>query len=380
VDNQHGQVVVGAVVGDVNGDGPDDIVVWNSNSRSFTILYGNGDGTFQDPVSVPFSGPGNVQTMVLAALNGRLDLVAGVRIPGGFDSVIKVFVNQGNDGGGHAQFLHTDEYLVTNTDIYVVGAGDFTGDHIPDVIFGDGNSHNVGVFVGQSDGTLQGPRPSFADFRGAYDSPLAIGDFDGDGNLDVAVPASQNRLAVAYGRGDGTFRPPSYYAMQDNPWAVGVGDFNGDGSPDLAVAIHDGHVGILLNAVGRAPAPSPVPGGPYRRATASLPDHSAADLGALGSAGGMGALSALLPVSPTSVEGSPAFGAGAIAPVDRFFAVLGQQASGVTVSRMRHRPVLWLDEVPLWEAQIEDSFAWESLPGGEKGLWWGSPKLSGGAP
>jgi hypothetical protein len=98
-----------------------------------------------------------------------------------------------------------------------------------------------------------------------------------------------------------------------------------------------------------------------------LPDVSAADLVAFGGNGGMGTLAALPPVSPTSDEGSPTSGARAIAPVDRFFAVLGEQASGVAVSRWRHRTVPWLDEVPPWEAGIEDLFAWESLTAGGKG-------------
>jgi hypothetical protein len=94
----------------------------------------------------------------------------------------------------------------------------------------------------------------------------------------------------------------------------------------------------------------------------------------------MGTLAALPPISATSEEGFPASAAAAIAPVDQFFAVRGQQATGVAVTRWRHRPVVWLDEVPPWEAGIEDSFAWESLPGGEKGLWSGSPEISRGAP
>jgi hypothetical protein len=348
VDRTPGGAIPGAVVGDVNGDGKDDIVVWNSNSSTFSILYGNGDGTFQDAVPVDFSGPGNVQSMVLAPLNGRLDLVTGGGLP---SAIIKVFVNQGNDGDGHAQFLQgpANDYIVPDTDIYGLGVGDFTGDGIPDVIFASANTRYVGVFRGVPDGTLAGPPIfTFAQYGGGGDGYLAIGDFDGDGKLDVAVTGRSydnlGHVSVLFGNGDGHFLAPSIYAVRDSAWAVAVGDFNGDGSPDLAAAVHDDGVGILLNAVGRAPVPAPAP----------LPGLSAGDLVAFGGNGGMGTLAALPPVSPTSEEGSPASGTRAIAPVDRFFAVLGQQASGVAVWRWRPRPVPWLDEVPPWEALIED--------------------------
>ncbi len=65
----------------------------------------------------------------------------------------------------------------------------------------------------------------------------AIGDFNGDGRLDLAVPdPGDNGVAVLLGQGDGTFSPPVIYPTGPNPDAVAVADFNGDGFPDLAVA------------------------------------------------------------------------------------------------------------------------------------------------
>jgi hypothetical protein len=75
----------------------------------------------------------------------------------------------------------------------------------------------------------------------AQSSPysMAVGDFNHDGNLDVAVvsyccPASG--VSILLGNGDGTFRPPVQYPVGDQPFSIVAADFNHDGNLDLAVA------------------------------------------------------------------------------------------------------------------------------------------------
>jgi hypothetical protein len=348
----------------VNGDGADDLVVVNSNSHTLGILYGNGDGTFQDAVTLDFPSPNVAESVALVDLNGdhKLDLVTG-NLNGtyGDASVVSVLLNDGNDADGHALFRHGpgDDYP-TGMDVHSLVAGsdfpmvsDFNGDGIPDVIFASDNGHAVGVLLGNGDGTLKRPpllSPTYF-FSGGF-SQLAIADFDDDGKLDVTVPAYGVQEAVLYGNGDGTFGPPTYYDMREGAWAVAVGDFNGDGAPDLAVAVYDGTVAILLNTDARFP--SPPTGGPSTRGMAALPDLGVADGVAFRGTQGAGTLAGLPPLSPASDEGSAASGVPAIVPVDRFFAVLDQEAIGLPISRWRLRSVRWLDEVAQWEAVIED--------------------------
>jgi autotransporter-associated beta strand protein len=363
LDWQAGAPVVGAVVGDVNGDGADDLVVVNSNSHALGILYGNGDGTFQPAVTLAFPSPGYAESVALADLNGdgKLDLVTGNSYgTNGDASAVSVLLNQGNDAAGHAQFGPAVDYL-THMDVLSLAVRDLNGDGFPDVIFVSDSGQVLGVFLGNGDGTLKGPPllspTSFS--SGGY-SLLAIEDFDGDGQLDVSVPARFGREAVLYGKGDGTFGPPSYYAMASSAWAVATGDFNGDGAPDLAVAVHDGTVGILLNAVARGGSVSQ-PGGHANSPSAPLPDRGAAGLVPLGGSGGTGTLAALPLVSRADNVPPLASRAPEIAAVDRLFAVVGRQASGLAISRRRLRTVPLLDEVPPWEA---DWLARDSLAGG----------------
>ena len=62
-----------------------------------------------------------------------------------------------------------------------------------------------------------------------------IGDFNGDGNADVAVANSfgQTTVSVLYGNGDGTFAAPKVLSIGALPLDIQSGDFNGDGKPDL---------------------------------------------------------------------------------------------------------------------------------------------------
>jgi hypothetical protein len=123
--------------------------------------------------------------------------------------------------------------------------GDFNGDGKLDVAVTNAGNNNVSVLLGNGDGTLQaaanygtGSEPSF----------VAVGDFNGDGKLDLAVTnATSNNVSVLLGNGDGTFRAAVNYSTGLGPDSVVAGDFNGDGRLDLAVANGGSNsVGVLL--------------------------------------------------------------------------------------------------------------------------------------
>jgi hypothetical protein len=207
----------------------------------------------QDPFSVTgadFNGDGNAD-LAVATQNSNTS---------GFDDVT-VLLNKGNGTFGTAQ-----EYEVGQFPNSVISA-DFNEDGKKDLAVANGCgsdvsvSHscngNVSVLSGNSDGTF-GTAQFIAVGTGNQLQSVTSSDFDGDGNLDLAVAIRYkldsdgnsippNEIAVLLGNGDGTFGVPAFFGADTGPYSVTPADLNDDGKVDLAVANADSNnVSVLL--------------------------------------------------------------------------------------------------------------------------------------
>jgi len=83
---------------------------------------------------------------------------------------------------------------------------------------------------------------------GSYPQGVVTGDFRGDGKLDLAVANfHSNNVGVLLGNGDGTFQSQQTFATGGGPILLTTGDFNRDGKLDLAVTnYYDNTVSVLL--------------------------------------------------------------------------------------------------------------------------------------
>jgi Bacterial Ig-like domain (group 3)/FG-GAP-like repeat len=135
--------------------------------------------------------------------------------------------------------------------------GDFNNDGKLDLAVAVGvqtpGANTVSVLLGNGDGTFQ-PKASYApaNFFAAW---ILAGDFNHDGNLDLAVVISGDGVEgdgtgtvnILLGNGDGTFQPQQTYIVGNRPDSIAMADFNGDGFLDLAVLNSaDDNVTVLL--------------------------------------------------------------------------------------------------------------------------------------
>ncbi len=131
-----------------------------------------------------------------------------------------------------------------------IAVGDFNGDGRADLAVSNAGGSSVTVLLGHVSGGFTAASGSpFA--VGSGPGPIAVGDFNGDGNLDLAVTnIDSGTVTVLRGNGSGGFSTTatgSPYAVGTDPKGIAAGDFNGDGILDLAVSsAGTGAVTILL--------------------------------------------------------------------------------------------------------------------------------------
>ena len=239
-----GNKAAAVVVGDFTGDGILDLAVANENSNDVSVFLGNGDGSFQ--TARRFAAGANPAALAVADFNrdGIPDLAVANLIP--FSGTVSILA-----GNGDGSFQSPVQFAVGFAPD-AVAVGDFNGDGLPDLAVANsaafGGTPSVSVLVGHGDGTFQ----TASTVRvGQVPTSVAVGDFNGDGIPDLAVATEiDNIVGVLVGNGDGTFRPPQNVPVgysDTGPAAVAVGDFTGDGVLDLAVAnSSDNSVSVVL--------------------------------------------------------------------------------------------------------------------------------------
>jgi hypothetical protein len=225
-------------VGDFNGDGKLDLVVTNESTNNVSILLGNGDGTFQPAVNYTVaSGPHSVAVGDFNG-DGRLDLAIANFVSGNVSVLL---------GNGDGTFQSALDYA-GGSNPNSVAVADFNGDGKLDLVVANQGSSNVSVLLGNGDGTFQ----AALNYSAPRAEWVAVADFNGDGKLDLAVASGGCRrgcggLSVLLGNGDGTFQAAVQYAGGLGHFSLAVGDFNGDGKLDLVVTNEStNNVSILL--------------------------------------------------------------------------------------------------------------------------------------
>jgi Ca2+-binding RTX toxin-like protein len=125
--------------------------------------------------------------------------------------------------------------------------GDFNGDGVPDLVLGYFYNNSIAILPGTSAGSFATtPLPRVAVGRGP--DAIAVGDLNGDGDLDLVVANKfDGTISILMGEGNGQFLPQRVYKVGNDPTSVAIADVNGDGIPDIVVTnAGDNTVSVLV--------------------------------------------------------------------------------------------------------------------------------------
>lgn len=239
--------------GDFNSDGKQDLAVTiNSAHISLSLLTGNGDGTFNAPVNFPNTTGFDAPVIVASDVNNdtRLDLLiahtlACFTAPCTSSDDLTIMLGNGNGTFQSGQ-------MNVGIGMAEIAVGDFNRDGNKDLAIA-GSSARLYLLRGNGDGTfVQQPTQTLIpgdNHLGEDGTDIDVGDFNRDGIQDLVVAVSLNgsRTVVLIGNGDGSFRPPLVITEPDIriPHYQAVADYNGDGSQDLALSLGWGFQGMI---------------------------------------------------------------------------------------------------------------------------------------
>lgn len=251
-------------VADFDNDGDLDLATVNRSVSNVSILIGDGTGLFSGNI---ISGIGLNPTGITSGdfnEDGKADLATSNL---GSNNVSTLL----GDGAGAFSAMSPTS---TGPYPYAVTTADFDGDGRPDLATPNYGSYDLSILLGYGTGAFSSSTsPGFA--FPSHPNSIVAGDFNGDHAPDLATANEPGSTVSMYiGDGTGDFTPSIIGDTGSNPSGVAAGDFNGDGNLDLATANRDSDdVTVFLNTLQYAASPTSLTfgsvGSPQPRGTVS---------------------------------------------------------------------------------------------------------------
>ena|GEM_PF-1788471 len=232
----------GLGLADLDGDGDLDFVSVNYDSNGLSVMLNNGDGSFAAASSWSTTGDIHPVQMVIADFNGdgRMDLAVTNNV------INSVAILAGNGDGSFALPVQ----VATGLGPRGITAGDIDGDGDIDLIAANFSGGSVSVLRNDGAGGFAAPSNIATGFS-PYD--IALGDLDGDGDLDMVVSNSgSSTLSILMNDGAGGFSATGgeTIAVGISPGGLALGDFDHDGDLDIATSNFGSNSShILLNTM-----------------------------------------------------------------------------------------------------------------------------------
>jgi hypothetical protein len=237
---------------DVNGDGNLDIVTADYNGK-ISVLLGNGDGTFQPAYRVGDGLPnGQAKIISVYSQNSSNSNSNSSSNSNGSGHKTSFLVFSGNEASliqsnGDGTFQPANVIINAPSFITSAAIGDFNGDGQPDLAVAYADD-NISILLSQPSG--YGPL-TLASTLSTGDFPvngsMYAADFNNDGHTDLALSTVGGGIEVFLGNGDGTFASPTT-VLQTSDSNIGfrLGDINDDGNTDILAGGSTGSLTVLL--------------------------------------------------------------------------------------------------------------------------------------
>jgi Bacterial type II and III secretion system protein/FG-GAP-like repeat len=228
---------------------PTDLVVANSADNNISVLFGVGDGTFENQLTYPLGKPTDTDPVWITTgtFNTNIDQNIDLAIANKGSNTVSILLGQTDSvtGAPAGTFVAAPDLVTGNAPVSIASANfhDLAGTNFLDLAVANQVDNTVTIFQGKGDGTFAAGAPIQLP-AGFTPTSLTTARFTASGHMDLAV-SEQSTVAdsagivqLLFGNGDGTFYQPngSTYTAGNIPAYVVTGDFNSDGVTDLAVA------------------------------------------------------------------------------------------------------------------------------------------------
>jgi hypothetical protein len=267
------------VIADVNHDGKPDIVIVNIESETLSVLLGDGHGHFHPAAAAPCPTGKSPNDIATGDFNGdgNLDVViANTETP-------NITILLGDGKGGFKPSPHSPFATDSHPHVHGVAVGDFNGDGRLDVVTESWGRNQVLLLPGDGAGNLILPGKSFNTGKRPYQR-LRSADFNRDGKPDIlTTDMNENAVSILLGDGKGGFQnaPGSPFPAGAVPWSAAIDDIDKDGNLDVAVVPYDRDVkdpqllGITVLLGDGKGGLRRMPGSPFSLAGCAGPDRVA---------------------------------------------------------------------------------------------------------
>ncbi|HLO39857.1 MAG TPA: VCBS repeat-containing protein [Phycisphaerales bacterium] len=223
-------------VGDINGDGSSDLLVSVPAQGVLRVLNGNGSGSFVVSQSLPYAT--SYADIELADLDGDgdLDCVGGARA----ESTVRILANSNGSFGEAASItLHTG----SRSD---VRAADADGDGDLDLYVAFDTARRVEILRNDGSGGFMLGHGFATTYQTSW---LGVADFDGHAGQDIAMLAQNSWDAeLVFNAGDGSYKVRPAYVTSAGTTSLAAADFDSDGDIDVvSVGASRDFIGLLEN-------------------------------------------------------------------------------------------------------------------------------------